>query len=351
MKDLPKKKKAKHSPKVSNFSKTPGQKTLKEQTRVSSNFLHVITKKKLNGLYLFPLTLLLMVLIVLTIYNTFIKNEIVNLSPNSAPTLNLTSYPYIPENITPQITAESALIFDDSAKVILYEKKPLLRFSMASTTKIMTALVALEYFKKTDILTAQKSYREGAVVGFLPGEQLLFEDMLYALLLPSANDAAFIIAENYPGGLENFVARMNKKAAELKLFYTHYSDPSGLDDDGNYTTIGDLSKLASHALKNEEFTKIMATKKKVIISVNLKNTYTLLNLNRLLGENGVIGMKTGYTQGAGEVLVTTKIEKGHTFIIVVLKSEDRFRDTEILMRYINDNVKFVNPQEYLLQIK
>ncbi len=349
MKNLPKKKKIIEDLIVNNSSKK-AQYVSKEQIRFFHNIFYSIAKKKLSGLYIFPLIFLSITLLVLTIYNVILKSEIVNLSPTQPPPLNLTSYPYISESLIPQITAESALIYDDTAKAMLFEKKPLLRFSMASTTKIMTALVALEHFKPTDLITTQKSYTEGVVLGFLPGEQLLFEDMLYALLLPSANDAAFIISENYPGGLENFVMRMNEKAAELELLYTHYSEPSGLDDDGNYTTIGDLSKLASYALKDEVFAKIIATKRKVIKSVNLNNTYTLYNLNRLLGENGVIGMKTGYTQGAGEVLVTTKIEKGHTFIIVVLKSEDRFRDTEILMRYINDNVKFINPQDYLLKI-
>jgi len=305
-------------------------------------------KTKFNNWYLFPIIILFIVLITLTVYNTSIKQEIAELTPITTSSINLATYPYITNALTPQITAESALIYDTTSKITLFEKKPSLRFSMASTTKIMTALTALEHFEKTDVITIKNTYTEGAIIGFLPGEQLSFENMLYALLLPSANDAAYAIAENYPGGLGEFVAKMNKKASALKLNYTHYADPSGLDDDGNYTTTSDLAKLASYALTQKDFAKIIATKTKVISTIDGTNTYTINNLNKLLGENGVIGMKTGYTQGAGEVLVTAKKEKDHIFIIIVMKSEDRFQDTEVLLRYVSDNIKFINPGKYLL---
>lgn len=347
MKDLQKKNKIKKSQKIDKSKASSENNKFKDKILVYLNFLTSFIKVKIWGLYIFPLISLLIILFALTVYDLVIKNQIAIVTPLKIQSVNLTNYPYIANDLNPQITAESALIYDDTAKVMLYEKKPFLRFSMASTTKIMTALVALEHFKNTDLITIQNTFKEGAIIGFPQGEQLLFEDILYALLLPSANDAAHAIADNYPGGDEKFVIRMNEKAAELKLYYTHYADPSGLDDDGNYTTIGDLAKLASYALKNEEFTRIIATKSKTIISINPKNTYILYNLNKLLGENGVIGMKTGYTQGAGEVLVTTKIEKNHTFIIVVLKSENRFEDTQVLMRYISDNIKFINPNDYL----
>ncbi len=213
----------------------------------------------------------------------------------------------------------------------------------------MTSLVALDYFAPKDILTVYSADIEGAEVGFQTGDKVYFEDMLYGLLLPSGNDAAYAIAENYPGGVPTFVEKMNEKATEIGLSYTHYADPAGLDDDGNYTTVHDLAKLASFATKNKTIATIVSTKHRTIRTIDGTNEYSLYNLNKLLGENGVVGMKTGFTQGAGGVLVTTKIEKDHTFIIVVMKSEDRFADTELLLSYISNTLTFINPQKYLLQ--
>lgn len=298
--------------------------------------------------YLLSMVSLFIILLVLTVYNAALKQQIADSDILSPLPVQLSAYPYITRKFKPEITAESAIIYDDTAKVTLYEKKPILRFSMASTTKIMTALVALEYFRDTDPITIQELYEEGAVIGFEIGEKVTFKNMLYALLLPSANDAAYAIADNYPGGAQTFVARMNEKANELHLSYTHYADPAGLDDDSNYTTVTDLAYLTSHALKNKIIAEIIATKRKVITTINGTKTYTLDNLNKLLGENGIVGVKTGFTQGAGEVLVTAKVEKGHLFIIIVMKSEDRFEDTETLIRYISGNVQFINPGEYLL---
>lgn len=302
----------------------------------------------LTGWHILPLISLFIILLVLTVFNAAIKQSIVNKSVISSSPIKIEAYPFINKIYAPQISAESAIIYDDTAKVVLYEKKPELRFSMASTTKIMTAIVAMEYFKFNDVITIQNINNEGAIVGFPVGEQILFEDILYALLLPSANDAAFAIAESYPGGMPAFVNKMNEKAVELNLKLTHYADPSGLDDDGNYTTVVDLAKLTSYALSNHEIAKIISTKDKTISTLKGSKVYHLKNLNKLLGEYGVIGVKTGFTQGAGEVLITAKYEKEHLFIIIVMKSQDRFADSETLLKYITNNVNFINPSEYLL---
>lgn len=291
---------------------------------------------------------LFITLVLLSIYNVTLKKQIANSEVLRIPNSEFITYPYIRPGFMPNITSESAIIYDDTAKVTLFVKKPMLRFSMASTTKIMTALVALEHYGYNDPLTVRNIYTEGAIIGFQKGEQVSFEHMLYALLLPSANDAAFAIAENYPGGLAEFIRQMNRKAEKLHLIYTHYADPAGLDDDGNYTTITDLAKLASTALKNKKIAEVISTRRKVISTVDGSQTYTINNLNKLLGEYGIIGVKTGFTQGAGEVLVTAKIDKGHLFIIIVMKSLDRFADTAALLKYISDSVSYIKPHEYLL---
>ena len=257
----------------------------------------------------------------------------------------VSSYPMIANEYPPYLTALSAIILDDTSQVVLFEKNPNLRFSMASTTKIMTALVALEHYQSDDILTIQSDDIEGAEVGFKKGEKFTFIDVLHGMMLPSGNDAAYAIAENYPGGLNAFVEKMNQKAAEYHLYATHYADPAGLNDDGNYTTAKDLARLASIALKNPTLKKIASTKNMTITSTDGAVIYQFENLNKLLGYFGVTGLKTGFTEGAGGVLATSRIENGRTYIIVVIKSEDRFVDTLNLISYMTGRVVFFRPED------
>lgn len=281
------------------------------------------------------------------IFHAFNNSLITNIQKNrltpadSHNTMN--PYPFIKNVDIPMITAKAAIITDVDTQVVLYSKNPDLRFSMASTTKIMTALTALDYFKPDSVLTIQTPNVEGSGLGFVPGEKFSFEDLLYAMLLPSANDAAVAIADNYPGGMETFVRDMNEKAADLHLYNTHFSDPTGLDDDGDYTTVVDMAHLASSALKNNYFTTITSTKQKMISTIGNTNQYQLTNLNKLLGTEGVTGIKTGTTTGAGEVLVTSSVENGHEFILVVMNSTDRFEDTKILLDFIKKNVNYITP--------
>jgi D-alanyl-D-alanine carboxypeptidase len=255
---------------------------------------------------------------------------------------NQTPLPIIKVDFIPFISAKGAIIMDSDSNVILYSKNPDLRFSTASTTKIMTALIGLEHFKLSDVLTVKQATSEGSILGLFDGEQMTFENLIYAMLLPSANDAALAISQNYPYGKDAFLEKMNKKAIELSLYNTHYSDPAGLEDAGNYTTPADLARLASYAIKNPFFAKVVSTKEKFISDISGTHIYKLENLNKLLGIDGVNGIKTGYTQEAGEVLVTSKIEKGKTIIIVVMGSEDRFADTEKLINLISNNLTYLS---------
>ncbi len=281
------------------------------------------------------------------VFNIGLKERISQEVISPIKPVTFSAYPLLKNNFIPQVSAESAIILDDTSKVVLYQKKPTLRFSMASTTKIMTSLVGLEHFNLNDTLIVKTATVEGSIVGFELGERVTFEDALYGMMLPSGNDAALMIAENYPGGQIAFVQQMNQKAVALGLRYTHYVDPAGLDDDGNYTTVNDLARLASFALKNHDFSRVVGTKFRVIHDITGNKVYPLENLNKLLGEYGITGIKTGYTEGAGEVLVTSKIEQGHTFIIVVMKSQNRFDDTQQLLNLITNNVNFIDPIHYL----
>ncbi len=250
-------------------------------------------------------------------------------------------FPIIKTQFIPVISAKGAIIMDADSKVVLYSKNPDLRFSAASTTKIMTALTALDYFNLKDILTVKQATNEGSVLGLRQGEQLTFESLLYAMLLPSANDAALTISQNYPEGESSFIIKMNDKARGFKLYNTHYSDTAGLLDSGDYTTPFDLARLASFAIKNDTFRKVVATREKVIYGLN-GQVYEVSNLNKLLGVDGVTGIKTGFTEEAGQVLVTSKTEKGKTIIIVVMGSEDRFLDTQKLLDLVTNNLTYLS---------
>lgn len=305
-------------------------------------------------LLLFPLLAIFILLLTITLLSSNIKNYLIG---NSLKTFSLTvslpaSYPLlstvlaasteisIQQDSLENLSAQAALIMDSDSKVILFSKNPDLRLPMASTVKIMTALVSLDYYQMSDILTVKENNFKGAVVGFKEKEKIYFENLLYGMLLPSGNDAAFTIAQNYPGGEREFVKRMNEKAEALYLLNTHFSDPAGLNE-GNYTTPRDLARLSSVAISNKFFAGIVASKSKVITNIDETGKYSISNLNKLLGIDGINGIKTGFTEEAGEVLVTSRVENGYTFITVVMKSKDRFLDTKILLSLIRGKVKYL----------
>ncbi|MBI2195898.1 MAG: D-alanyl-D-alanine carboxypeptidase [Candidatus Levybacteria bacterium] len=288
-------------------------------------------------------SILISALVLLSLANVYLKVWIGGNSilPSPVKEISLAAYPELSAKLDPYITAQAAVAMDDESKAVLYAKNENLRFSMASTTKIMTALVALDYFKPDDILTVYTGDIDLAVVGFSVGEKVYFMDVLYGMLLPSGNDAAIMIAQNYPGGEEAFVEKMNEKAKSFNLKNTHFADSSGFSDD-NYSTPLEMARLASLALQNKTVAKIVATKRKTITDVSGANVYDLPNLDILLDKEGITGVKTGYTQEAGGVLITSSEANGKRLILVVMKSKDRFSDIEKILSQIAGSVTFVS---------
>ncbi len=299
--------------------------------------------KENESTFLYILVLIILLVVYFTIYylNQHIAGNIQANKLTNSLSSQILPYPVVDNSYPPYLSARTAIAVDAGNQAVIFSKNPNLRFSMASTAKIMTALVALDYFQPDSILTIKSRGIEGSIIGLQPGEKFLFEDLLYAMLLPSANDAAVAIVDNYPGGKTEFVTKMNEKAKELYLKNTSFSDPTGLDDDGNFTTVDDLARLGSAAMQNEKFSKVVGTYQKTITNQRKSKNYSLANLNRLLGINGVSGIKTGTTEGAGEVLVTSSNQNGHTYIIVVMNSLDRFADTSTLLSFISSNVNYV----------
>jgi serine-type D-Ala-D-Ala carboxypeptidase (penicillin-binding protein 5/6) len=302
----------------------------------------VLTEKTSSIWFILPLISLLIIFLLLVVYNMKAKEELSSYTLRShVSTASVSAYPLLKEVIAPNITAESAIILDAHSKAVLYEKNAQVRFSMASTTKIMTALTGIEHFRPHDILSVYTSNVEGVNVGFQVGEKMYFKDVLYAMMLASGNDAAYAMADNYTGGVPAFIARMNQKAEQYHLSFTHYADPAGLDDDGNYTTARDLALLAAIAIKNDEFARVISTKETIVYTTDRSHQFVLKNLNKLLGQYGVNGVKTGTTEGAGQVLVTSTTQNGRTFIIVIMKSQDRFADTEVLLSLLSKNITYI----------
>lgn len=262
-------------------------------------------------------------------------------------TVNFTVPPpaLYPENVTGiaslNLTARGIIVFDLPSASIIYEKNPRLHLLPASTTKIMTSLVALEYYQLSDILTVPKLDYEGQNVKLIEGEKITFENLLYALLVASAGDAAKTIASNYPGGEEAFVVKMNEKAKSLSLEDTHFVNPVGLDDERQYTSAFDLAILSKSALLNPTFAKTVSTSKITVQSVDGETIHKMENVNQLLGRiDGVRGIKTGWTINAGECLVTYIEKDGKKLIIVILSSQDRFGETEKLINWALKNFKW-----------
>lgn len=319
------------------------------------DFLKKLHKKKILNYFKnfilkinFPIfiSVLFLFFIVVFVLDIYLRLWILqnNLFPSPVNDISFSSYPRLKSQLDPDITARAAVAIEDESKIVLFDKNSNLRFTMASTTKVMTALVGMDYFKPKDALTIYSSDVEPVVVGFPLGEKVYFEDVLYAMLLSSGNDAALMIAQNYPGGEKAFIEKMNEKAKELKLKNTHFEDSSGLSDN-NYSTPVELARLASEALKNKTLAKIVATKKKIITNIYGTNIYNLSNLDLLLGKDGINGVKTGYTEEAGGVLITSSEGNGKRFIIVVMKSLDRFTDIEKILSQIKNNVTFVSTNQ------
>lgn len=296
-------------------------------------------RQKLLCLAVSLFLLVLMLLGLQLLLETKIQSD--TILDNPFPSFKEAQYPIIERQFLPEISASGAFVLDISSRVVLFSKNPDIRFAPASTTKIMTVLTALDYFKLTDTITVQRNFVEGSGLHLYKGEQFVFQDLLYGLLLPSANDAAYAIADNYQGGIEKFVIKMNEKVKFFNLSNTHFVDPAGLEDDGNYVSPRDLATIASFAIQHPEFAQVVGTQAKTITDISGQHMYPLENTNKLLGLYGVNGLKTGTTEEAGQVLVTSTQRNRHTYIIVVMKSDDRFADTEKLLRLISGNIIYL----------
>ena len=241
----------------------------------------------------------------------------------------------------PRLSAESAVLIDAVSGKILYEKDSDKKMGMASTTKIMTALVAVENLDIHKIIEVSDDAVgiEGSSIYLYRGERFTLEELLYALLLRSANDAAAAIAIGVGGSIDAFSDMMNERAVKMGLENTHFTNPHGLYEKDHYTSAYDLAIIASHLIKNEALKKIVSTLKITIpFSRDTENTRFLVNHNKLLRTyDGAIGVKTGFTKATGRCLVSAAERDGLTLIAVTLNAPDDWNDHKAMLDFGFEN--------------
>lgn len=221
------------------------------------------------------------------------------------------------------VSAGSGIVMDAHSGKVLWEKNSHQKSLIASTTKIMTALVVLENADLLDTVTvsAEAVGVEGSSMYLTPGEELTVEDLLYGLMLLSGNDAAEALAYHISDSIASFAELMNQKADILGLQNTRFANPHGLDSEENYSTASDMAKLAAYALENEDFRRIVSSKSYSC------GTRRMTNHNKLLWDyEGALGVKTGYTKQAGRILVGAAERNGRRLITVTISAPDDWKD-------------------------
>jgi len=238
----------------------------------------------------------------------------------------------------PVVSARAVLAVDMNSGITLYEKNPDSQLLPASTTKIITALVAMDHYDSDEVLLVHDPTVAGKKMGLVYGEQMKAKDLIYALLVYSANDAAEVLAQNYPEGRGAFVREMNKLAAELSLTNSYFTNPAGLDGGEHVSTARDLIRVANVAMKDPAFANIVRQENGVVTSVDGKIVHRIETTNQLLGKvDGVFGVKTGWTENARENLVSYIERDGRQVMIAMLASQDRFGESEELIEWIFAN--------------
>lgn len=248
-------------------------------------------------------------------------------------------------SLVPTTTAKSIYVEDLTSETMLLAIDAEQPRPPASTQKLMTALIALESFSPQTVLTVQKSdILLSNSLSFTPGEQFTVEDLLKCLLISSSNEAAEVLAREYPGGYEAFIRRMNQKANEIGLLHTHFINPTGYDAVNQFMSVKDLHHLASEAMKSSLLAAIVKEPLLIITDISGAKQHTLQTTNQLLRENiGAVGIKTGTTALANEVLVSQFVIDGHVLRVVLMGSTQRYEDTRSILDWVSKTYTWIKP--------
>ena len=267
---------------------------------------------------------------------------------------------------SPKINSKAAILVEKSTGRILYERKSTEKLYPASTTKVMTAILVLENCKLSDMVTISKTALDNLPSGYVTcdlqvDEEISVNDLLYALMVKSANDAAYALAEHVAGSIDAFSDMMNNKAIELGCTSTHFVNPNGIHNEDHYSTAYDLYLIANYAMENEVFRKLVATTQYTLPATNKypKEDRTFTTTNELLNPNSTsyyykyaTGIKTGYTSQAGNCIISESSRDGLEFIAVVLGGgatpsglNARFIDSKTLFNYGYNNYTLTKVKE------
>jgi serine-type D-Ala-D-Ala carboxypeptidase (penicillin-binding protein 5/6) len=294
-------------------------------------------------LFLFFVALFVLLTPGQNVYTSGLSREKSALRDLALPVPTPAPYPINLTGIYPggDITATGLVVLDVNSGVFLYKRNEEELLAPASTTKILTALVALDMYDLDDIVTVKSIMNSGQVMGLAAGERITVENLLFGALIQSGNDAAYALAEHHPGGVDGFIAAMNEKAKALHLTKSTFTNPVGFDDPAHKMTPMDLARLGSIALENKVIAKMVAIPQITVSDVTHTYFHPLKNVNELLGKiPGVGGIKTGWTEEAGENLITLVDRNDHRLIIVVLRSQDRFGETSKIIDWIFTNYQW-----------
>ena len=255
------------------------------------------------------------------------------------------------------INSRAGILVEVSTGRILYEKRSTEKMWPASTTKIMTAILVLENCNLDDMVTVTETAISNIPSGYVIcdlqiGEEISVKDLLNALMIKSANDAAYVLAEHVGGSVNDFAYMMNQKAKELGCTSTHFVNPNGIHNENHYSTAYDLYLIAKYAMKNETFRNLVSTTEYTLPITNkysnedrsFRTTNDLINPDSSNYYKNAIGIKTGYTSQAGNCLVSESSRDGLEFISVVLNG-DRFTDSKKLFDYAYDNFTLTKIKE------
>ena len=252
--------------------------------------------------------------------------------------------PQVNSSKKPQLLAQSAIVVDSATNRILYSSNPDQRIYPASVTKLATAVTALNIYPLKEVMTVTTEYQEGKVMELKVGERMTVKSLVQALLVYSANDAAFNLANHHSGGLEEFIKEMNLINQKYGLKNTNFTNYDGIHHPNHYSTVYDLSQLARLAIKNPIVREVVKNKNLTVEDIDKKYSHQLVSTNELLDVvPEIMGLKTGWTPEAGGCFVGLVNLDGHEVITVVAQSQDRFADTKSLINWLKESVIW---QEY-----
>ncbi len=266
------------------------------------------------------------------------ENQVESVELIQVPNIPILINPEISQQLSEQVSALSYVALDLDSGSILVEKNKDQQLYPASTVKIMTALVAKDnYDLDCEVTVTKEAFTTGQTMGLQYKEKIKIRNLLAGLLINSGNDAAFTLASYHNFGYQGFIQEMNQKARDLGMSQTNYLNPSGLDEINQFSTAWDLAIVSQELLKDPELSLLVATQSMEISNSDQSIIHSLHNTNYLLNNKNFHGVKTGTTPLAGQVLISLTEIKEHPVLIVIMKSQDRYADTENIVDWISNN--------------